>query len=53
MCIRDRPHGVETAGSEFFDPERMTQLYDVGYREALAGPAWSTDLPGLRNTSTR
>ena len=47
------PHGVETAGSEFFDPERMTQLYDVGYREALAGPAWSTDLPGLRNTSTR
>jgi hypothetical protein len=44
------PNGVETAGNEFFDPERMSMLYDVGYREALGGGAWSTDPPGLRDT---
>ena len=47
------PDGIETAGSEFFDPERMTQLYDVGYRKALAGPVWSTDPPGLRSIPSR
>jgi hypothetical protein len=47
------PDGIETAGSEFFDPERMTQLYDVGYRKALAGPVWLTDPPGLRSIPSR
>lgn len=47
------PDGVKTTGNEFFDPERMTQLYDTGYREALTGPAWSTHPPGLRDISTR
>jgi hypothetical protein len=47
------PDGIETAGSEFFDPERMSQLYDVGYRKALAGPEWSTAPPGLNNNYPR
>jgi hypothetical protein len=31
----------------------MTQLYDVGYRKALAGPVWLTDPPGLRSIPSR
>ena len=41
------PDGVELAGEELFDPVRMGGLYDVGYRNALAGPSWSTEPPGL------
>jgi hypothetical protein len=37
---------VTLAGAEFFDPERMTALYRVGYDVALAGPQWRTMLPG-------
>ena len=51
--MTELPDGVETVGGEFFDPEKMTQLYDVGYRAALSGPVWSTDPPGLRNISPR
>jgi predicted acylesterase/phospholipase RssA len=39
---------VDVPGATMFDPVSMTKLYDVGYRLALAGPAWVTDPPGLR-----
>jgi predicted acylesterase/phospholipase RssA len=42
------PQGVEIPGTENFDPEKMTELYEVGYRTALAGPVWSVDPPGLQ-----
>jgi hypothetical protein len=41
------PQGVEIPGAEVFDPVKMSKLYEVGYRTALAGPVWSTDPPGL------
>jgi predicted acylesterase/phospholipase RssA len=41
------PNGVELAGDELFDPSRMGELYEVGYRSALDGPSWSTGPPGL------
>jgi predicted acylesterase/phospholipase RssA len=42
------PEGVELAGDEVFDPARMTELFELGYRQALAGPVWVTDPPGFR-----
>jgi Patatin-like phospholipase len=42
------PEGVEIQGSEVFDPVVMRQLYDVGYRAAIAGPDWVTRPPGFR-----
>jgi hypothetical protein len=42
------PQGVELRGTEVFDPVKMTELYDVGYRTALAGPVWSVDPPGVQ-----
>ena len=39
---------VDLTGAEVFDPAKMAELYEVGYKAALAGPAWSTDPPGLR-----
>jgi predicted acylesterase/phospholipase RssA len=41
------PNGVELVGDELFDPARMAELYELGYRNALDGPSWSTDPPGL------
>jgi hypothetical protein len=41
------PEGVEIPGTGVFDPVKMTELYEVGYRTALAGPVWSLDPPGL------
>jgi predicted acylesterase/phospholipase RssA len=45
------PQGVEIPGTEVFDPVKMTQLYEVGFRTALAGPVWSVDPPGLQGES--
>jgi hypothetical protein len=45
------PGGVEITGDEVFDPVKMTELYEIGYRNATAGPAWWTDPPGLGGTS--
>jgi len=42
------PQGVEIPGTEVFDPVKMTELYNVGYRTALAGPVWTVDPPGLQ-----
>jgi predicted acylesterase/phospholipase RssA len=39
---------VDLTGAEVFDPAKMAELYQVGYKAALAGPVWSTDPPGLR-----
>ena len=41
------PDGTEIAGEETFDPVQMRALYDVGYRNALAGPVWETLPPGF------
>ena len=46
------PENVELGGNEAFDPVKMAELYDVGYRNALAGPQWSTQPPGLRDRSS-
>jgi hypothetical protein len=42
------PDDVATDGSEFFDPEAMRSLYDVGFRLATTGGGWSTLPPGRR-----
>ena len=47
------PEGVELFGDEVFDPAKMRELYDLGYRRALAGPAWSTRPPGTDSHSPR
>lgn len=39
---------VELAGPEVFDPVKMAELYEVGRKAALAGPAWETRPPGWR-----
>jgi hypothetical protein len=40
------PDGVELAGNQLFDPIKMQQLYDIGYRAARAEQVWSTIPPG-------
>lgn len=42
------PENVVLGGEEAFDPVTMGELYDVGYRNGMEGPKWSTDPPGLR-----
>ena len=42
------PEGVEIPGTGVFDPVKMTELYEVGYRTALAGPVWFVDPPLLQ-----
>jgi hypothetical protein len=42
------PEDVVLKSSEVFDPQKMTELYDVGLRTATAGPPWSTLPPGTR-----
>jgi hypothetical protein len=46
------PESFKLLGSEFFDPVRMTELYEVGYQRALAGSPWVTGAPGLRLQSS-
>jgi predicted acylesterase/phospholipase RssA len=41
--------GVELAGAEVFDPEKMAELYEIGRKAALAGPVWSTRPPGFQD----
>jgi predicted acylesterase/phospholipase RssA len=43
--------GVDLEGAELFDPVKMTELYDVGYRAALAGPVWLDQPPGMGDAS--
>jgi predicted acylesterase/phospholipase RssA len=40
------PDGVELTGTEVFDPVKMQQLYDIGYRAAQAEKVWKTIPPG-------
>ena len=40
------PEGVDPEGAEFLDPEKMSELYQGGYRLALEGPVWRTRPPG-------
>ena len=47
------PEGVELFGDEVFDPAKMRELYDLGYRGALAGPVWSTSPPGAAALAPR
>jgi hypothetical protein len=42
------PENVELVGNELFDPVKMRELYDLGYRHALTDSPWITDPPGLR-----
>jgi hypothetical protein len=42
------PEDVEIEGDEVFDPVKMSKLYDVGYRQAVAGPVWMTRPPGFQ-----
>jgi predicted acylesterase/phospholipase RssA len=42
------PEDVELEGAEVFDPAKMRELYDVGYRTARSGPKWEVRPPGLR-----
>jgi len=41
------PQGVDLSGAEVFDPVTMRELYQIGYKQALAGPLWEVDPPGL------
>lgn len=41
------PDGFELAGDQVFDPVRMTGLYELGHRIALAGQQWLTEPPGM------
>ncbi len=41
------PIGVEMKRSELFDTVLMQALYDLGYRNAVAGQEWATEPPGL------
>jgi predicted acylesterase/phospholipase RssA len=40
--------GVELQGAEVFDPVRMRELYEIGYRIARAGPEWEVHPPAFR-----
>jgi len=40
------PEGVDLTGDEVFDPQKMSELFEVGARTAIAGPVWSTTPPG-------
>jgi hypothetical protein len=40
--------GVELQGAEVFDPVRMGELYEVGYKAARAGPKWEVQPPAFR-----
>ena len=40
--------GVELQGAEVFDPVRMGELYEIGYKVARAGPEWEVQPPAFR-----
>src|SRR5215471_14368731 len=46
------PQGVEIPGTAGFDPQKMSELYEVGYRAAIAGPVWHADPPGLQEQAS-
>jgi predicted acylesterase/phospholipase RssA len=39
--------GVTLEGAEVFDPAKMLELYEIGYKVAREGPVWSVRPPGL------
>jgi len=39
---------VDLPGADVFDPVKMAELYEIGYKAALAGPVWETQPPGFR-----
>jgi predicted acylesterase/phospholipase RssA len=41
------PEGVELTGDEAFDPVKMNELFELGYRKALEGPRWLLAPPGF------
>ena len=43
----DVPSSFDAESNELFDPEYMSQLYDVGYKLGLNGVQWSSQPPGL------
>jgi hypothetical protein len=43
------PEEATLRGAEIFDPEKMAELYELGYAAAKAGPAWFTRPPGVEN----
>jgi hypothetical protein len=47
------PEGVELVGQQLFDPVLMGELYDLGYRNAVAGPSWMTEPPGMQRRPPR
>jgi hypothetical protein len=40
--------GVDLQGAEVFDPAKMGELYEIGYRTAHAGPEWEVRPPGFQ-----
>jgi hypothetical protein len=40
--------GVDLKGAEVFDPVKMAELYEIGYRTARAGPEWEVRPPGFQ-----
>ena len=44
------PNGVQITGNEIFDPDKMRELYDLGYETAQRGPPWFREPPGLGTT---
>jgi len=47
------PEGVELVGQQLFDPVLMGELYDLGYRNAVAGQSWMTEPPGMQRRPPR
>jgi hypothetical protein len=41
------PQGINLTGAEIFDPTVMRELFELGYRNALAGPEWNLLPPGF------
>ena len=40
---------VNLYGAETFDPAKMRELYEIGYKAALSGPQWIEGPPGAVN----
>jgi Patatin-like phospholipase len=40
--------GVDLKGAEVFDPVKMAELYEIGYRTARTGPEWEVRPPGFQ-----
>ena len=48
MGARDETESVNLKGAEVFDPVKMGELYEIGYRTARAGPEWEVRPPGFQ-----